>query len=344
MPVVALAPELVLVVGGLVAAILGISIYALFRPLLSAALGGIPYAGPWIAQHVEELLATMVGAAALGVDAAIGPLADLFRRALAVLDTLTRYTVGTIDNVFNRMWALVHQDLPALEQRADAYSEQLARIAIAHADQAVQAAIGRADQEFEAAIHHTDQVGQVAIQRADQDARQAIAYAQQLAQTALDQVQATAQTLAQALDQEAGTQARYTDQVAQTVLEYVQAVQHDLGMELEQVGAQDQEYARALERIAVDHADQVGAAVAAATAAATAEVVARVQDLEHSPCQQRCGVLGELGDLLQGLEDAGLTALLLAVLDEVEHDPQAVQQVLRKDVVPIFKDALGALV
>jgi len=94
------------------------------------------------------------------------------------------------------------------------------------------------------------------------------------------------------------------------------------------IGIAAEDYARGLTGEAEAYARQLAGAGAAAAAAATAAVGARVTQLEDSPCQQFCGPLGELGQLLQGLEDAGLVAILLALLDEARQHPDQVTSAL----------------
>lgn len=72
-------------------------------------------------------------------------------------------------------------------------------------------------------------------------------------------------------------------------------------------------------------------------------VVAAITAIENSPCMKVCNPLGEVGQLLQGLEDAGMLAILLALIAETRSDPQAVQDGLRSVVVPIVTDAVSSL-
>lgn len=86
-------------------------------------------------------------------------------------------------------------------------------------------------------------------------------------------------------------------------------------------------------------------AEAQAIAAARALVVpieAAISDIENSPCMQSCDVLGGIGQLLQGLEDAGMLAIMLALIEETRRDPNGVQSALRSVVVPIVDDAVNS--
>lgn len=71
-------------------------------------------------------------------------------------------------------------------------------------------------------------------------------------------------------------------------------------------------------------------------------IAAAVTALEDSPCIKACEPLGNIGNLIQGLEDAGMLAIMLALIEETRRDPQAVQNELRSIVVPIVTDAVSS--
>lgn len=77
----------------------------------------------------------------------------------------------------------------------------------------------------------------------------------------------------------------------------------------------------------------------ARAAALAAPIAAAVTAIEDSPCMKYCSPLGDLGQLLQGLEDAGLLAIMLALIEEARQNPQEVQSILRSVFVPLVDDA-----
>lgn len=81
-------------------------------------------------------------------------------------------------------------------------------------------------------------------------------------------------------------------------------------------------------------------AIARATAIA-APISAAVTAIEDSPCMKACDPLGDLGSLIQTLDDLGLMALVAALLEEATSDPSAVADVLRSDFVPLVHDAVS---
>lgn len=325
MPVVAAAAGVDVILVALVGAILAVALAMLFRPLLVGALASLPVVGGFVASRVDSLLVVTADLAAAPAAAAMGPLADLARRVHAVLDTLARYNAGTFDNVFNTLWRLVAIRLPKLERDLVQHTDQVGAAAIAYAQQVAAAAIAHADQVGRLAIAHADEVGaqdvaytQQAVLTAEvtalHDVELAIAHADQVGQLAIthaDQVGAAVEAQADLADR--------------TLLDYVSTLVRDVDLEVERLTAWTDQAVRGAERTAVDHADRVGAATAAAAAAATAAVASRVGDIEKSPCQRFCGPLGDLGGLLQGLEDAGMVAILLGLAAEVVRDPKAVR-------------------
>lgn len=79
------------------------------------------------------------------------------------------------------------------------------------------------------------------------------------------------------------------------------------------------------------------------TQALVAPIAAAVTAIEDSPCMQTCDVLGGVGDILQGLEDAGMLVIMLGLVSECLSDPGSVQNVLRAAVVPLVHDAASSI-
>lgn len=91
---------------------------------------------------------------------------------------------------------------------------------------------------------------------------------------------------------------------------------------------------------------EVASAEAQAIARAIAigrAIEAEVTTIRDSPCMRYCSPLGDLGQLLQGLEDAGLLLIMLGLIEEARHNPQEVQSVLRNVFVPLVDDAANVV-
>lgn len=343
MPVIAAVAGLDLVVLAAIGLVIVIGLYMLFRPVLAGALAQIPVVGGFVAQRTDQLLLAMYVSGLDAALAALGPAADLFRRIAGVESTLARFVAGAIDNTFNTVWRLRYQIIPAELGRQAAYALQLAQAAEGYALQLG----GQVERE---AAADAARVADYARQLAGAEGQYALDLVQAAEQRALAREQAIlgyVQTVVldearQALAQVQVAE-RYAEQLALDVRDAARAGDLDAERYAQNLGIQVEDYARALERAAVGHADQAVAAAAAAAAAATGAVAARVTDIEDSPCQRFCSPLGDLGQLLQGLEDAGFVAILLGLIAEVRHDPGAVQQVLRQDLVPLGRDALAGL-
>ena len=196
---------------------------------------------------------------------------------------------------------------------------------------------------FTAAIQRADQVGAIAVTHADQVGAAAVAHADQVGLLAFLR---TDLALAQAVT--------HADQVGARDVAFTQAAMAEAIDVARQVGVTAEGFALELEREALAHTDAMGLAVSAYAAQLAALVDARaaarsatistaVTAIEDSPCMQTCGALGDLGALLQGLTDAGLLAVLLALLAEAERDPGAVAAEIEAVLGGPARDAVSAL-
>lgn len=88
---------------------------------------------------------------------------------------------------------------------------------------------------------------------------------------------------------------------------------------------------------------QAEARALAGAAAIAVPIAAAVNAIQQSRCFKVCDPLGGVGELLQGLEDAGMLAIILGMIEETRRDPQGVQSILRSVVVPIVHDAASSV-
>lgn len=342
MPAIAAVGALDVIVVAGAAIIMLLAVYMLFRPAIQGGLGQLPVVGGWVATHTDQLLLGILANAQLGASAALGPLADLLHRVAVGERTLNGFITGAIDNTFNTMWRIRYQIMPMYLVLAQEYASHLV-------DLAQQFAGHLAEQLNGSILSHYVQSLQYASHLVDQ----AQTFAGQLAHWADDRSAARFQQAE--LDAAAGAMAAAAAGIAAAgqAAQYARALDQALWTDLtgqvmgaerfaEQLTAQTRDWVQQLERLGLAHTDAVGAAVATAAAGATAAVAARVATIEESPCQVHCGVLGDLGSLLQGLEDATLLAALLDLLYEGLTDPGAVERALESALVPLVKDAVGA--
>lgn len=94
---------------------------------------------------------------------------------------------------------------------------------------------------------------------------------------------------------------------------------------------------------AVGQLAQADAHAIAQTQAATTAVATAVRAIEQSPCQRFCDPLGDLGQLLQGLQDAGMLAIMLALVQEALHDPAGLEAEIAEVIVPSIRSAVSSL-
>jgi hypothetical protein len=72
-------------------------------------------------------------------------------------------------------------------------------------------------------------------------------------------------------------------------------------------------------------------------------IAAAVTAIEQSPCQRFCSPLGDLGQLLQGLENAGMLAIMIAMVEAAMHDPAGLEAEIARDIVPPIRGVLSGL-
>lgn len=87
-------------------------------------------------------------------------------------------------------------------------------------------------------------------------------------------------------------------------------------------------------------AEQAISARIGALAATTAIAITAIED---SPCMKMCEPLGDLGTIIQGLEDAGLFAIFLSLIDEARTNPEALESMFSDTIAPIARDIASSL-
>jgi hypothetical protein len=339
----------ILIVFGLddvLVALVGLAIVAAAVPL-GVLAGNAARVLPWPFYLAADLLvrATVaaVNATVSWTEASANGIAQAIQAPWQAIWTDMRATVVASEHLFWAIWRVQYVTVPAVYSWAWATIAAARAEAIAHTDQVagvlvrwVQSLIAqeaaRADAEFAQAVALAE-----ALAEAD------VRYAQQLALGAEARADAEVAGAIAHADAAAAAVAGYAATLAGDAITYTQQVAAGLETRLEGVQQADTDYARQLAGDLVQDIEAAEARAIAYAAAAAGTVAVAVQAIEDSPCMQACGALGELGQLLQGLEDAGLIVILLGLLAEVRHDPDAVQQVLRRDVVPIAHDALAGL-
>lgn len=68
-----------------------------------------------------------------------------------------------------------------------------------------------------------------------------------------------------------------------------------------------------------------------------------ITDIENSPCMKYCSPLGDLGQALQVIEDAGVLALALGLLHEAITDPGSLERDIASVVIPVAHDVVASL-
>jgi len=340
--------------GILVAVGLEEALIAVMGVLLLAAMAPLAILASNVARQLPGPLAAVAGAVAGAIEAGIR-LTVVFSEASAnalasaiqapfqaiwtdiralVLATEHLYWASdrirtvTIPGVYSWTWS----QLVAVYQASIAHADAVGARDVEYARQLALGLLARADAEFVEAVRHADAVGLQVAEYARQLAAQDAAYALQLATQEAAYVQAVA-----------AAEAAYAGDLFREALDYARAGALGAEAYARGIGTLVEDYARTLTGDAITHSDAAASAVAAVAAAATAAVATRVRDIEDSPCQRFCGPLGDLGSLLQGLENAGLLALMVALVEEARTHPDQVADAIGGVVRPLAQDAVRSL-
>lgn len=328
MPAIAAVAGADVVLVALVAMILAVATFTLFRPLISGALSKVPLIGSWLASNTDLILFSAYVSALSWINTSIGPLVDFIRRLRWATVLTIDEGVQTVEAGWSAIWRVRYTALPAAIAAANTYAAGLFGQALAYIATAIASVqhyaellaahdLAYAQSLYVSALSYVQSLHLAELQYVQAAVLDAERYAAQLEAGGLAYAQAAvlaAEHYAQALN-------------AQT-LAYVQAAVLEAEELARRVGVDAEGYAQALQRQALGYAAATGAAVAAAAGAATAAVAARVATIEDSPCQRFCSPLGDLGGLLQGLRDVGMAALLLDLAVTLAEDPQGAAQAI----------------
>ncbi len=302
----------------------------LFRALIQTGLQSIPLVGGWIASHTDQLLFSAYARAVSWALPALSPFTDFIRRLRVGWFLWSDKAVHLMVEATLAAWRLRWQWLPWTLDQANAYANQVYSWSVAFTVSIYQRATQYADylhaletqfaeQVYSWSVAFTVSIYQRATQYADylhalQTAyaqaigTQAIRYAQQLAGQAADYARALH---AQAIG--------FAEDAFGRAIEYEQRLYGDATRYAERLAQADRAYTQA-----------VGAQALAYAATATGVIAAELADLQQKGCIRYCSPLGDLGALLQGLEDLGLAALLVALAEESIRNPGGTSQLLQE--------------
>lgn len=343
MPAIVAVGGLDVVVVGLCALILGVALFPLLRPLLAGGLSQVPVIGTWLAQNTDLVLFRAYVSALGFISGSVSTLTDLVRRLRYAMVLIPAATIDAVYYGWQATWIIRYRTIPQLAGQTGQLVAQAQATAQAYADYRVSRLATNVGQIMAYLIALTQQTGQAAMAYADYRVSALASSVSQLLAQVIGYVQAQdAQGIAYAQALTASSEG-YARSLAGQVLQYAQAGVLDAERYAQRVGVDAEDYARALHDVAIGHADQVAGAAAAAAAASTSAVAARVAEIEESPCQRACNPLGQIGELVQGLEGAGLLSILIGLVVEAERDPRGLQSALQGAFVVPAHDALAAL-
>ena len=343
MPALGALGALDVVVLAAVAAILAMAFLPLFRPLLGSGLSQLPIVGDWLAPRVDGVLFSAYIGSFRFVEASIRPLVDMIVRVRWVMFMVPGWTVNAFFGAYQATLKLRDVYIPAAERRLTDFVNwssgvlrgeysALHRIAIDYINWSSGVLRGEYTGLFRYAVDFINWSS--GVLRGEY--------------TGLFQ-QAAASIVA--AEERAGLYARllagqaegYALGLARSLLASLDARVMDLERFAERVGADAEGYARTLRELGDAYARELVMAAAAIAAAEVAAVAVRVRAIERSPCQRFCGPLGDVGELLQELGDAGLLALMLELISESRRDPGGVARAIDGSIGQVARSTAGAL-
>lgn len=342
MPALALPVAIDAVIIAILAAILIWASTPLWRPILQA-MARLPFIGAYVAGLIESTVAVAIQASASWASAAIQPLAQLVYNVAWGFYFYRDASVHVAESTYNAINGIVTIKLPQLEGRAAeltrllvTQTQMLARLFFTQSLMYTDALVGLLRADTQLLVTQTQMLARLFFTQSLMYTELLVTQLTQYTQLLVTQTQMLARDLfrqAEELDRLLEDMlAGYARALFTQALTYVDRQLLDLRNFLDWARRQDLEYVRGL----------IGAA-AVALALTIAGVVARVKTLEDSPCQKYCNPLGDLGQLLQGVEDAGLVALLLALSAQMAHDPKGTAHAIDQLIGPEVREITSGL-
>ena len=294
-------------------ALVAILILLAFTPLqriIVALVSQLPVVGGWIVQNsvgaIDRAYAQVAGWAVHS----IGPLVAVIFLPFFYLDHFNKAAQGSILQTMYALRRVVDNTIPRNLQVAKQFAWDVGQNAMHFAWDVGQQA-----------EHFAWDVGQNVTHYAEALFGQAETYARQLV--------GDLETLVRQLNAQA---LGFAEDAFGRAIDFEQRLYNDASRFAEREGVLARDWARTL----FDQAN-------AFTLATVAAVAIRVTAIERSKCQQFCSPLGDLGQLLQDVEDAALVALLLAMAGEMARDPRGAARSIDSLIGPQVRELTGSL-
>ena len=323
--------------------ILAWAIYTLFRPLLLGALAQIPGIGSLVARTTDALLFGIWRSATPIVEAGIRPLTVLLDRSWFAVFHFRTWSLFAHDGAMFALYRLRDVTIPAARDVAIAFAQARWADGVIYTQTL-----------YWQAINYATAQGQAAIAFAQARWADGVVYTQTLYWQSINFAVGVEQRAADFARILQGQAIQHTDAAVANAEDYARALADDgihftqqaVGVAEDfarQIGADAEGYARALNDLTQGYARDLVGAEAAAAAVAIAGVATAVRAIEDSPCQKFCNPLGDLGNLLQQVEDLGLAALMLALAAEMAHDPRGTARAIDGLVGDEVRGIIGTL-
>jgi len=328
---IALLPEILV---AFVLLLLAFAAVQLFRPLLVAVLSQMPIVGVWVAVRVNGLLVAITAIMAGEINAASGIITNLITAVFNDVWGNRVWTGYALEHAWSAINFIANVLIPVKMAEQAAYTTMVWVNTSAHTDAVWAGVTAHTDFVWKVTGEHTDFVWAASTAYTSAVWKAATDHADFVWRESTAFTQRSVSDLAAHVDYVWTTTAGYAEALTGQEMRRALDAERQLAIDIAVVGAGAIGTVENLWQQETSRARGAEGAIATAGAAAVAAVAARVAEIEDSPCQRYCGPLGELGQLLQGLADVALPALLVALAEEAIQHPADVASMVDRTIRP----------
>jgi|SRR5215472_3985796 len=341
---VAVLPE---ILAAFVLAMLGFAATQFVRPLIVGLIGRLPVVGSFASAQLLSLIRTVENEALIGFEAGAGVLLTLIRAHFNSVWQPAVWTGYALDHAWSAINSVVYALIPFRMAEQAAYTTMVWAETSAHTDYVWAQTSAHTDYVWAVESAHADYVWAQSTKYATDIWRVESAHTDYVWRQATDYATRIVADEAAHVDYVWGVTTAYAQGLVAQEMQRALEAERTLQMELDAAGAGTIGTVERLWGQETARAQGAEAAIAAAGVAAVAAVAARVAEIEGSECQRFCSPLGDLGSLLQGLQDAGMVAAIFGLAAQSSRDPAGAAKDIQAlagpvdDLVKVVREAVG---
>ena len=322
----------------LVGLLIAFAFFPLVRPPLNAIVSAVPLIGGTLANAMDGAIWWAYSQSINVAAAAIRGAGEIFSVPTMMQHWLTDNVGAAAASAAMAAWRISHITIPLIVSQLTSLAYWARDAAIAVALQVEHDVAGLAWTLYGMAIAHADQWGINLEGLAWTLHSMAIAHADEWGINLEGLIWAVHGLEVQYVDGAIAAVVARQDVLYADAIGYADKMAQEAERYAEGIDAQTRQWAAGELGAVERYAEGLNAATLAQALAASGAVARELAQLEERDCIKFCNPLGGLGSLLQDLEDAGMLALLLALLGETVNDPAAVLGDVSSVVAPIVQE------